>query len=539
MSSKPLNNTAPTEPQAIALIVDDEISNRMILKSLLKRFGYKALEAKSGREGIELFSKNIPDVVFMDVLMPEMDGYEATIQIKAMAGAHFVPVIFLTALTDESALVRCIEVGGDDFLTKPFSHAILQSKLIAMARIKALHQEVNRLYSRMRQEEEIAQKVFSTAVVGKNVAMDLIPHRLQSAAIFSGDLLLTARAPSGDLHLLLGDFTGHGLSAALGALPATAVFRAMTAKGFPPERILAVMNEELNSLLPAGMFLAATFIRIPKTLEYIQIFNNGLPDAIILDPAGNIRQRIAAQLLPLGILPLQDMSTGRQHIQISPGWRIILVSDGVTEAKALDGTTFGQYGLEATIHSAAGSSNFFNNISNAFDNFCEDIPQTDDFSIVEIPCIPELFKHKKPTVTEIYPTTAPANIAETQWQISLCLHGARLAKVDPVPVLISQIQELEESGITNSELFNILTRLYGIALDQGLLGIQPTEVTTNNAIAEQDIPRERDSQDLATLPNNAAIRIQITCEQVKTKRRLRVHVENTVRNSPLEEFVWL
>ncbi|KOR27841.1 histidine kinase, partial [Achromatium sp. WMS2] len=244
------------KPQRTALVVDDELSNRIILRSILKRFGYSVLEAKSGQEGVEIFSNHDLDVVFMDVLMPEMDGYDATINIKKLAGDRFVPVIFLTALTEEDALVRCIEVGGDDFLTKPFSHAILHSKLRALERIRSLHVEVDRLYGRMRLEEEIAKKVFNTAVLGNNVAMDLIPHRMQSAAIFSGDLLLTAWAPSGDLNVLLGDFTGHGLSAALGALPMAAVFRAMTDKGFAPERILATMNEELHNLLPAGMFLA-------------------------------------------------------------------------------------------------------------------------------------------------------------------------------------------------------------------------------------------------------------------------------------------
>ena len=74
---------------------------------------YEVVEAVNGEQAIECFSLHEPDIIFMDVMMPVMDGYEATRRIKALAGDHFVPVIFLTAMSDEKALARCIEVGGD------------------------------------------------------------------------------------------------------------------------------------------------------------------------------------------------------------------------------------------------------------------------------------------------------------------------------------------------------------------------------------------------------------------------------------------
>jgi len=385
-------STLSSDARGTALVVDDERSNRVILRALLKRIDYRVVEARNGREAVELFQVHWPDVVFMDVMMPEMDGYEAASRIKGLAGDRFTPIIFLTALTDETALVRCIEVGGDDFLTKPFNHAILRSKLQAMERIRALHQELNSLYMRMRQEEEIAQKVFNTAVVANNVAMDVIPHRLQSAAIFSGDLLLTARTPSGDLHLLLGDFTGHGLSAALGALPTAEVFRAMTAKGFSPEQILTSINHKLHTLLPAGMFLATIFARVPHGLDYVQVYNCGLPEGLILDQVGgNIRYRLASRLLPLGILAQQDMAEGLQHVPMMPGWRVLLASDGVTEAQNPMGILFGQERLEAAIAEGKGASSSLDAINLALDVFCGGIPQADDISLVEIPYLPALF----------------------------------------------------------------------------------------------------------------------------------------------------
>ncbi len=122
-----------------ALIVDDELTNRLILRSLLKKQGYQTLEAENGEQAVKLYQQEMPQIIFMDVMMPIMDGYSATREIKSLAGKKFVPVIFLTAMTDENSLQACIDAGGDDFLVKPYDRFLLQSKIQAMQRIARLN----------------------------------------------------------------------------------------------------------------------------------------------------------------------------------------------------------------------------------------------------------------------------------------------------------------------------------------------------------------------------------------------------------------
>jgi len=114
------------------LVVDDEPTNRMILGAQLRHLGYEIVEAADGREAVTLAQETRPDIVFMDIMMPEMDGYEATRRIKADAGDRYLPVIFLTALTAEEDMVKGLETGGDDFLIKPVSFAMLQARLNAV-----------------------------------------------------------------------------------------------------------------------------------------------------------------------------------------------------------------------------------------------------------------------------------------------------------------------------------------------------------------------------------------------------------------------
>ena len=123
------------------LVVEDDATSRMILRRALTKMNYEVLLAENGEEGVRLFEENQVDMVLMDIQMPVMDGYEATTLIKAATRDEFVPVIFLTGTTDEALLARCVEVGGDDFLTKPYSPVVLNAKIEALCRIRALHNE--------------------------------------------------------------------------------------------------------------------------------------------------------------------------------------------------------------------------------------------------------------------------------------------------------------------------------------------------------------------------------------------------------------
>ena len=109
------------------LLVDDQKSNRKILAWILSDLGHEHEEAENGREAVEKVRKNVPDLILMDVVMPVMDGYEATREIKEMLGSQYIPVIFLTGLTDEKTLIKCLENGGDDFLSKPVDLTALRN----------------------------------------------------------------------------------------------------------------------------------------------------------------------------------------------------------------------------------------------------------------------------------------------------------------------------------------------------------------------------------------------------------------------------
>lgn len=134
-------NTGPM-PSHRVLVVDDTATNRQILSVFLRKLGHSVDLAEDGAQAVGLFASKEYDLVVMDVMMPVMDGYEATRRIKAMSGARWVPVIFLSALDKDENLVTGLEAGGDDYLPKPVNFVVLEAKLRSLSKTLALRREL-------------------------------------------------------------------------------------------------------------------------------------------------------------------------------------------------------------------------------------------------------------------------------------------------------------------------------------------------------------------------------------------------------------
>ncbi|MCX8085282.1 MAG: SpoIIE family protein phosphatase [Rhodocyclaceae bacterium] len=124
------------------LVVDDTATNRQILAVFLKKMGHTVDLAEDGAKAVAMFAARPYDLVIMDVMMPVMDGYEATRRIKAMCGERWVPVIFLSALDKDENLVAGLEAGGDDYLAKPVNFVVLEAKLRSLSRALLLRREL-------------------------------------------------------------------------------------------------------------------------------------------------------------------------------------------------------------------------------------------------------------------------------------------------------------------------------------------------------------------------------------------------------------
>lgn len=137
-----LVNGFDAEPPKI-LVVDDHCASRMTAVALLAVEGYEVLEADNGLVALELVMKSHTDLILLDVMMPEMDGFEVCRQLKQNNQTRLIPVIFITALNDRRSRILGIEAGGDDFLTKPFDRIELTARVKSLVRQKRLNEDLD------------------------------------------------------------------------------------------------------------------------------------------------------------------------------------------------------------------------------------------------------------------------------------------------------------------------------------------------------------------------------------------------------------
>ncbi len=139
------------------LLVDDTRTERLILTAYLEKLGHELVHAENGQQAIEMFNTESPELVLMDVIMPEMDGHQAA-RIMREDEAEWVPIIFLSGRVAVDDIVAGIEAGGDDYLTKPVDFKVLEAKMTAMQRIAQMRRKLLDVSSALEQANEELEK---------------------------------------------------------------------------------------------------------------------------------------------------------------------------------------------------------------------------------------------------------------------------------------------------------------------------------------------------------------------------------------------
>ncbi|MFT5069067.1 MAG: diguanylate cyclase (GGDEF)-like protein [Candidatus Paceibacteria bacterium] len=126
------------------LLVEDSLASSQVTQGYVESAGHSVITARDGNEGIQKFLEHKPDLVLLDVNMPNMDGYECAQHIRknCQQGNLWIPIIFLSGEVTEDAIVKGIDAGGDDYLPKPITQRVLSAKLRAMSRIADMRKEL-------------------------------------------------------------------------------------------------------------------------------------------------------------------------------------------------------------------------------------------------------------------------------------------------------------------------------------------------------------------------------------------------------------
>jgi len=450
------------------LVVDDQKLNRQLLTVMLKQQGYSVVTASNGVEALAIVEAQAIDIVLLDVIMPVMDGYETAAHIKNRKDDVYLPIIFITSLEDNSSFERCLEVGGDDFIHKPFDSVILNAKIKAHSRTRQLSlkaHEQNKLleyhYSQTEREHEIVEHIFNNALENQHDFKEHIDFHLSPASMFNGDMLLVAQSPIGSLYCMLGDFTGHGLAAVVGALPASKVFYTMVKKGMAVNDIAYEVNAVLAKLLPGHMFCAATIIELSSSGKSISAWLGGLPDAYLIDGHGNVLKTLESQHMALGVLESDEFERELIHFEVNSQMRLVFATDGIIETTNEKQEFFGETRFIETL--ALKKLITSQDLVAEVTRFAHGSEQQDDLSLVLLNCLP---------------VAAPEEECESYsplpFNFSLSLNSKQIKQTDPVLEVINVISRVSGLKAHRSNLFLLLSEAYNNAIDHGVLGLDST-----------------------------------------------------------------
>lgn len=321
------------------------------------------------------------------IILPQYRAFLASIFLSLIA-SHVWQNGPEALLTD---VIFVFVAGGLLRMARHFQSGLMEA-LDAQVRLQTTNEELAatnealaRQQAQAEQEQALATHVYRQLVSGSDRKASCVRTWTQSVTHFSGDLALVTRCPRGHVYFMLGDFTGHGLPAALGAVPTAGIFVAMAHKCMSVDFIAQELHQRLSTLLPVGYFCCAAIGEFNPTTGSLKLWNGGLPPMLIHRHASGRVEEYPSEHLPLAVggddLPFNKTLI---HTTIEPRDALYVFSDGLIEATDAHGDAWGMERLKDALAQPLSGATRIDALRARLDTFIGSHAPTDDISLIEL-----------------------------------------------------------------------------------------------------------------------------------------------------------
>src|SRR5271167_486866 len=312
------------------LLVDDAPANIQIVNSILKST-YKIQIATSGEKALRIANQSpAPDLILLDVMMPEMNGYEVCSRLKSADHTRDIPVIFLTGQTEIDDETKGFEVGAVDYIHKPFSPAVVQARVRTHLMLRGISEQLERQLQTIQSEMDTARQIQLSilpreipAIKGLDIAARYIP--MTSVA---GDFYDFIQIDEHLIGILVADVSGHGMPAALISSMLKIALDGQTEYALEPSRVLAGLNQALCGKFK-GHFVTAVYVVVDTEKQSLLYAGAGHPPLILMDHSTGVARDYVENGLFLGSFP--EATYTAIEIPFKPGDWGVLYTDGILE----------------------------------------------------------------------------------------------------------------------------------------------------------------------------------------------------------------
>ena len=377
------------------LVVDDNPVNCDLLVRRLQRMGLQRIDvANDGDEALDRLRKAAYDLVLLDVMMPRLDGHGVLSALREEGQLPELPVLMVSAADEMEGVVRCIEAGAQDYLTKPINVPLLQARVRTTLERKLLRDRVAEQLERTRRDLLAARRLQLAMVPpdhehpGEHGSLR-VAARLTPAREIGGDLIDHFSLGDGHYLLALGDVSGKGAEAALCMARTVSLLRALGRQHWQtlgdPEQVVAAIVADTNEALCEGndsALFVTLFVAIADLgagrLSYACA---GHPPPYLCT-VGEVRALGVAPGLPVGVMP--GLGPAVSTVDVPPDACLLAFSDGVTEAMSSDGELLGHARLEDFLAACADRSpaGVLAAVGAGIDAFVMEAEQADDIAML-------------------------------------------------------------------------------------------------------------------------------------------------------------
>ena len=384
------------------LIVDDSRAQRRVLGASLKRSGYEVIEAETGGEALTILQERPIDIVLSDWMMPGMDGPALCRAFRELRRDHYGYFILLTSKTEKEDVAHGLDVGADDFLSKPVSASELRARIAAGERILAMAEELIEKNEKLQAAHDSLNRDLLEA---RRLQQSLIPERyhdfgaarlsllMRPAGHVGGDLVGHFRINEQKLAVYSIDVSGHGVASALmtarlasylsGSSPRQNVGLEPNEFGIfrmrPPHEVAATLNDLLLKDMETDLYFTMCLAEIDLRTGRVRLVQAGHPNPVIQRASGEV-EFVSGGGLPIGLI--SDATFEMQEVRLNPGDRFLIYSDGLTECESVDGQFLDESGLSALMADARGVGGyaFFETLLWNLEKYAGTSAFTDDLS---------------------------------------------------------------------------------------------------------------------------------------------------------------
>ena len=367
------------------LIVDDVKANVDVLVQALHG-DYKLSVALGGQQALDAVRRCPPDLVLLDIVMPDIDGYEICRRLRAAEASRELPVMFLSSLEDVTDKARGFEAGGNDYLTKPFEVLEVKARVRSLLKAKSYAEAVKAAAERdLRIAREIQTGLLPANLAAQIQGTGLDVHAvLEPARQVGGDLFEVLRIGPARVLVAVGDVSGKGIPAALFMAVAMTLLRSLARQGSSPEQILAQLNDELLQQNPRGMFVTLQCLVFDVAKGLVTCASAGHHAAVRIAPGQAPQLVFTSSGRVLGLMPSEGIVS--ETMELHTGDRFVLFTDGVSEAFDSNEDLFGEERLLAELHisTARGASDTTGRVLEAVRRHAAGAQQSDDITVVSV-----------------------------------------------------------------------------------------------------------------------------------------------------------